>query len=347
MHFETTIETPEGKWARTEDGTWVRWEEAAQRWEEQPSGPWITPNPEALVDPPTARGAAAPKDGGSLVSAWSSAGDAGPLVDGPGGPPTPRSPLDDWWMRKFPPHSLARFLFFLVAIVPITALDALKDHLAGRRTPFIVYIVSAVGATAIVGVIFLGAQVSRRTGGAARTATSDSADAAEQASGPAIPVLAPTDLTRSVFDPGPGWGRDLLECLSIMIAAAIMFAAIAIGRAAFQGWGLVVIVVSALLAAIVISVRRSVLSVVIVAAVGGFAGAGLLEIFSAFWGAGGHFIESWLFCTAIAFVFLLPIWLALRRPDPVWGTGSAPGWAYATAAAVMTLVTALLVRATA
>jgi hypothetical protein len=354
MRLVTTLETESGTWEQTDQGRWVRWNDAAQAWEEQPSGPWVEPDPEDLADPvrspePEPAPASTQPDGPA------------PLVGGGGGIPESWNPLDAWWNRTFPPYSRRRLLFGLVALPFITAIVAVVDHFRGRSAPFAVYLFSTVAGGIILAVVFWAHsfEVEHRRvreppdgpGGSPTTADAlphwDANPGPPNAGPPAAPARAPEGPIVERVVSLPSWVRESLLCLPISFVAVVIWLALVSASAAFSRPGLIAAAAAAALFTAVFVARRTVLSVVIVSLVVGFGVAGLLQAISLMmFVEADSFALTWAVCSVVAFVFAFPLWYSLKRSAERRDAGSMaiPAWVFVAAVAVLMMGGALAYR---
>src|SRR5919108_76199 len=119
-------------WGRDPAGAWHRWNAASNGWDGPLAPPWPPseqPHPEeaSIV-------ARAPPTGGAP-------------------PPPPMNRVDAWWNRHFPPFSIRRLVFGLVALPVIAALTELLWVAAGRGFSLPRYLFVCIAGGVLLGLM--------------------------------------------------------------------------------------------------------------------------------------------------------------------------------------------------
>jgi hypothetical protein len=258
--------------------------------------------------------------------------------------------VDAWWNSTFPPLSLRRYLFALVAVPPITALVALLNHLRGRNWPFAVYVFSAVATACILGLAFLAprrwASSSRPSAAPGHDPIPNAAGSGERPSGSIQPT--PWQPASPVTSARPDWRKELATDVPIAIGGNLLLMAVMTGPGEIGWMELGVGSLSGLVVAFVFAMRRSVVSVVLVSLAVGFGPALLLQIFTSIWGSSHDLFGTWLLCSAVVFVFAFPIWMQLRDGTRRLPKGlpsfSIPAWLYLATSYVFAVGAAIVAR---
>jgi hypothetical protein len=198
--------------------------------------------------------------------------------------PFPRTPLDAWWTRRFPPNSRARLVFVLIAFPIVGAIYALWKHYQGEGMSLAQYLFVSITGDVLIAFLWIsGALRPSGQGGQAATPT-------------APPRRSPA--------------RDFLVALPFSFAAALVVSLVTGG---LDGSTVVVSVIAGLAIALLVALRRSIWSVVIFSLLVGFGAAVFLQLFLLFMGGESSFVGVWMVASLFVFAWALPCWLAVRR----------------------------------
>jgi hypothetical protein len=288
-------------WGRTPDGAWFRWSASTNGWEGPAAPPWPEPPPHPNED--------------AIVAAAMAGGDP------PEGVPPPTNRVDAWWNQHFPPFSIRRLLFGLVALPLIGGLLELLWMAMGRGPSLSRYLFVCIAGGGVLATAWLPGmrEMAERL----------------QASG-ALDTRSPWPWrrTRNASPPPPlpplrtSFKRDCLVALPFTSVMMLVISATVMGlEDTFSLAGLLTNAVAALLSALLIAFRTSVWSIVFVSIVGGLLGGFavvLLSLMSFSDPSLGGFLVGWAFGTVTAFLFLYPMWRTARNLEargfrfPMW-----------------------------
>jgi hypothetical protein len=268
-----------GWWGRREDGAWLRWNASANDWE----GPFPPPWPSTAADP---------VDPGQLAI------------------PVPTNRLDRWFTRTFPPFSVRRAAFGVLAVAVIGALVELGWQAAGRGASLARYLFVVVAGGAMIAVASLPGM---------RDLVFDLQRARRRRNEP---------MTTSPFAVPATFRRDVLVALPFAaVIVAIVVATVdgldALGSSA----AVLTIALSSVLAALLVGLRTSLWALLLASFLGGAVGALAVVILDAMTfseTAGGWLAAGWAIGAVLCFVTLYPAWDGMRRLEargfhlPMW-----------------------------
>ena len=233
--------------------------------------------------------------------------------------------VDAWFMRHFPPYSWRR-LFFLLAFAPVssTLVVALGFNPSGGGFSWGAVFLLTLCVWAALPLMWVHIRA---------TADVDIDDAPARPRRPKPPPVLAAPSRRSNDN-------------DFLYSFLISFAGFTIATATIDGGGVSFTTIAigtgcALAFCLALRFRYSIWTIVAIAAVGGVAGAILLELFFLFLSDSGNFWLYWALSSLTIFVFLLEPWLRLRRHrnHPVLGT--IPMWMISAAASTMLVIAAL------
>jgi hypothetical protein len=212
------------------------------------------------------------------------------LVPGsPEGPPedrlTGRNRIDAWWNRTFPPYSVRRLLFGIVAIPLVAGVHALYQTVRGRDGSFGEYAFVAILGGIILAFIWFAAF--RRPGSA-----------------PGEAILADRP------DRGSLWARDFLVAFPFALGVVLV-----VGMVTGNGFDQASVagsLVSAVLISLIVALRRSVWSVILFSLLAGAGVALVLELFLFFLGGTPGLFLTWILSSLFVFLWAMPSWMQLR-----------------------------------
>jgi hypothetical protein len=288
-------------WGRSTDGAWFRWSTASAGWQGPFAPPWppepppLTPEEEAIVAMAMATAAA------------------------PQGPPMNR--VDAWWNRHFPPFSIRRLAFGLVALPVIGAIVELLWVVGGREASLPRYLFVCIAGGAMLAIAWLPGmrEMAERIQSSGAIDTRSPWPWRRRKMAPPPPPLPPL---RETFR------RDFLVALPFAFAMMIVLSLTVVGFGdTVAPTGLVTSAVAALFSAALIALRTSVWSIVFVSIAGGLLG-GLAMVFLSVMtfsdpGLGG-FVVGWGLGTVMVFLFAYPMWRGVRDLEargfrlPMW-----------------------------
>jgi hypothetical protein len=275
-------------WGQARDGAWFRWNMAIVGWEGPLTPPWTssdvggpatTSGPSAALEPP---------------------------------PTPPRNLLDAWWKRTFPPFSIRRLVFGLVALPVIGALQELALAASGRDPSLPRFLFVCLAGGAVLASAWLPGMRKYAKALAPdrwRPRTRDQA----------------TPETSST--PRTSFGKDFLVAFPFCFAIVVIVQLTVSGPGeTFTGGSLLAQAVAAALAALMVVLRSSIWGLLLFSVVGGLLGgfaAALLSLMT-FSDPGGNFVWGWVLGSVILFVHGYPVWHGLRSMEargirfPMW-----------------------------
>jgi hypothetical protein len=292
-------------WGRGRDGAWFRWNAAASGWEGPLDPPWPPPEPPH------------PDEAAIVARALAASGSEG--AGDP--PPPPRNRIDAWWNRRFPPFSIQRLVFGLLALPIVGALVELLWTAAGRGPSLPRYLFVCVAGGIVLATAWLP--------GMRALAERMQADGVLDPRSPwpwrrkrALPPAPPLPPLRETFV------RDLLVALPFIGAiVTVMSLTVSGPDDTLAPGGLGTIAVGSVLAAVLVALRTSVLGLVLFSVAGGLLGGVALVVLSLMtWSdpGGTDFLLGWGLGTVALFVFAYPMWRRLRDLEargfrvPMW-----------------------------
>lgn len=287
-------------WGRDADGAWHRWNAAASGWDGPLEPPWppepppLTPEQEAIV--------------------------ARALATGGDPPPPSTNGVDAWWNRHFPPFSMRRLVFGLVALPVIGALTELLWVVGGREASLPRYLFVGVAGGLLLATAWLPGM----------------RDVAErmQASG-AFESRSPWPWRRRPVAPPPPlppfrttFRRDFLVALPFTLVIVLVMSATVTGaRGTFAPGALLNSSVAAVLSAVLVGLRTSIWGLVLFSLAGGLLGGLAMAFLSmmTFSEPGlGEVLFGWAIGSAILFLYAYPLWRGVRDMEargfrlPMW-----------------------------
>lgn len=287
-------------WGRDADGAWYRWNAGASGWDGPLAPPW-PPEPPPLT----------PEEQAIVASALATTAP-------PEGPPMNR--IDAWWNRTFPPFSRKRLVFGLAALPVIGALQELVIWAIGWHPSLPRYLFICGAGGTLLAIAFLpgmremAERLHRTTG-----KRSPWPWQRQRAPEPTEPLIPPTETH---------FGRDFLVALpfSLVIMLVMSITVTGVGDT-FTPGTLATNAVAALFSAVLIALRTSVWSIVLVSIACGPLGALAMVFLSLMTfsdpGVGGILI-GWGLGTVMMFLFLYPMWRRMRDLEarglrlPMW-----------------------------
>lgn len=287
-------------WGRDRHGSWRRWNAAVNGWEGPLAPPW--PPPES------------PHPGEAAIVARA-------LATSGGGPPPPTNPVDAWWNRHFPPFSVRRLVFGLVALPVVAALTELVWIAAGRDPSLPRYLFVSVAGGAMLATAWLPGMREL----AERMRSSGAFDTGSRWPwrwGRELPPAPPLPPLRETF------GRDFLVALPFAAVIVLVIGVTVAGlRETFTPGALLTGAVAAIASAVTIALRTSVWGLVIVSLAGGLLG-GLGMVFLSLMTFSdvnlGDILIGWALGSALVFAYAYPWWRRLRDLEargfrfPLW-----------------------------
>lgn len=223
----------------------------------------------------------------------------------------------DRWTQTFPPLSIQRLVFFLVAVA--LAVGAMAASRSWQGHP----VSTSLTAGSIIALwLFLVA-----TWLLARPRISED--------GTSVPMPS----AKKKQPAGPPISLDFVQCLPIAVLGMIVASAIDLGRNHLDARALLISIAAGTLLAVVVTVRRTIWTLAIAACLAGFLIAvGFVAVSHLVLSRPRSLVLAWLVCTAVLCVVGAPVWLsslrrtgrspkrlpAVRRTVPIWAT---PSWA--------------------
>jgi hypothetical protein len=277
-------------WGRTPDGAWFCWSTASVRWEGPFTPPWGPSGAAGPPEPPkpAARTAEEPEE--SEAS-----------------PPRPPNSVDAWWNRVFPPFSVRRLGFFLVALPVIATLQELVLGASGfdPSLPRFLFVFLAGGG--LLAIAWLPGM--RKYAEALKTSRS-------------------TQEVPRQDTPTTSFGNDLLVALPFAFLIVLIVHLVTVGPSeTFTVHSLASVGAASAAASVMIALRSSVWSLVLFSVVGGVLG-GLAVVFLSlmtFSGTGWvEFAVGWILGSILLFTYAYPVWRGLRNMEargvrlPIW-----------------------------
>jgi hypothetical protein len=243
------------------------------------------------------------------------------------GPPEDpsRNRLDAWWNRTFPPFSRKRFVFGLVALPVIGALQELVIWAIGWRPSLPRYLFVCIAG----GVMLSVASLPGMRDVAERLAKSRAATPSpwswrrqrvpDQPEPPIPPMPIPPIETN--------FGRDFLVALPFAAVIMVVTSLTVAGPSdTFTPSALLTNAVAAVFTAALVALRTSVWGLVCFSLAGGLLGGLFLVLLSAmtFSDPSGDFLIGWGFGSVLLFLYAYPMWRGLRNLEargfrlPMW-----------------------------
>jgi hypothetical protein len=287
-------------WCRDTGGAWYRWNAASSSWDGPLAPPW-PPAPPPLT----------PEEGAIVAAAMAT---TGPPED------PSRNRVDAWWNRTFPPFSRKRFVFGLVALPVIGALQELVISAIGWRPSLPRYLFVCIAGGVMLSVAFLPGM----------------RDMAERLakSREATPSLWPWRRQRAPEPPElpippieTNFGRDFLVALPFAAVIMVVMSLTVAGPSdTFTPSALLTNAVAAVFTAALVALRTSVWGLVCFSLAGGLLGGLFLVLLSAmtFSDPSGDFLIGWGFGSVLLFLYAYPMWRGLRNLEargfrlPMW-----------------------------
>jgi len=271
-------------WGRTPDGAWFRWSTASVGWE----GPF---------DPPWA----------PSIGAVASESPEGAAHSESAPPDAARNRVDAWWNRVFPPFSIRRLVFGLVALPVIGAIQELVLGALGRDPSLPRFLFVCLAGGAVLASAWLP--------GMRKYAQ-------------ALDPARWTSETQDKDIPPTRFGKEFLVALPFAFLIVLIVHLVTAGPGkTFTGQSLASVAVASTAASVMIALRSSIWSVVLFSVVGGVLG-GLAVVFLSLMTFSDtswvEFAGGWIFGSIVLFAYAYPVWRGLRNMEargfrlPMW-----------------------------
>jgi hypothetical protein len=288
-------------WGRDPAGAWHRWNAASNGWDGPLAPPW----------PPSEQ--PHPEEASIVARALATGGDP---------PPPPMNRVDAWWNRHFPPFSIRRLVFGLVALPVIAALTELLWVAAGRGFSLPRYLFVCIAGGALLATTQLPGMremAERLQANGALDARSPWPWSKRTEPRPPLPPLPPLRETfRREFVIGLPFAAAILLVMSLTVGGL---------DETFSPAGLATIALGTLATAALIAMRRSVWSLVVVSLLGGVLGGFAVVLLGLMtWSDPGlgAFSIGWGLGSVMLFLFAYPMWRRARDLEarglrlPMW-----------------------------
>jgi hypothetical protein len=212
--------------------------------------------------------------------------------------------VDAWWNRAFPPFSIRRLVFGLVALTVIAALLELVLAEFGRDSSLPRFLFVCLAGGAVLASAWLPGM--RKYAEAL----------ARDRSRPATRDHAPAETSPM---PRTSFGKDFLVALPFSFVIVLIVHLVTTGPGeTFTGPALAVVAVASTVAAVMVALRSSVWSLVLFSALGGLLGGFFVVFLSLMTFSGTGWIEfagGWILGAVVLFSYAYPVWRGLRNME--------------------------------